>query len=166
MPQRFSHCEKYQQLIHRHAAPFIRDVLKRFRDLSLTAAQAAAELQVSQRHFYSLRHRYLKAVSSRLASSWSPQSSGGNHRKPWPALVIALLKKLLSARPPVSYSFAASEVLRRHDLKLDRACVRRWALKNNLAPDPAHKKKPQPVRRWQVQNVGQLWQYDIHRPAR
>lgn len=156
----FPRCEKYQQLIHRHAAPFIRDVLKRFRDRFISAAQGADELQISQRHFYSLRHRYLKAAATRLARSWSPQTSGGNRRQPWPALVTALLKKLLSARPPLSYSFAASEVLRRHDLKLDRASIRRWALKNNLAPDTAHKKKPQPVRRWQVQNVGQLWQYD------
>ena len=158
--RRLSHCEKYQQLIHRHAAPFIRDVLKRFRDRFITAAQGADELQISERHFYSLRHRYLKAAAARLAPFWSPKTSGGNHRKPWPALVTALLKKLLSARPPLSYSFAASEVLRRHDLKFDRASIRRWALKNKLAPDAAPKKKPQPVRRWQVQNVGQLWQYD------
>jgi len=79
--RRLSHCEKYQQLIHRHAAPFIRDVLKRFRDHSITANQGAAELQISERHFYSLRPRYLKAAAARRAPSWSPQSSGGNRRQ-------------------------------------------------------------------------------------
>jgi hypothetical protein len=38
---------------------------------------------------------------------------------------------------------------------LDRATVRRWALANHLAPD-RHKKPLKPVRRWQVQQIGQL----------
>jgi hypothetical protein len=62
--------------------------------------------------------------------------------------------------PRVSYSFAASEVHRRHGLPLARASVRRWALSNSLAPDTRHKKRPKPIRRWQVQQIGQLWQYD------
>lgn len=152
--------KKYQQLVHRHAAPFVRDVLKRFRADEITAQQGAGELQVSARYFYRLWRSYLQAVARRTVPRWSPKSSGGNRRKAWPAEVLALLHKLLSAKPPLSYSFAASEVLRRQELKIDRASIRRWALKNNLAPDTAPKKKPQPTRRWQVQNVGQLWQYD------
>ena len=49
--------------------------------------------------------------------------------------MLSLLRKLLGSKPPSSYSFAASEVYRRHDLPLDRATVRRWALANHLAPD-------------------------------
>ena len=30
----------------------------------------------------------------------------------------------------------------------------------SVAPDTGHKKRPRPVRRWQVQQIGQLWQYD------
>lgn len=63
--------------------------------------------------------------------------------------MLALLRKLLKADPPASYSFAASKVHRGHHLKLDRATVRRWALRQNLAPDTGHKKRPKPVRRWQ-----------------
>jgi hypothetical protein len=74
--------------------------------------------------------------------------------------VTTLVRKLLQARPASSYSFAASEVHRRHQLKLDRASVRRWALAEKLAPDTKYKLTRKPVRRWQVQQIAQLWQYD------
>jgi hypothetical protein len=51
-------------------------------------------------------------------------------------------------------------VLRRHDFTLHRATVRRWALRQGLAPIGPAKNPPRPVRRWQVQYIGQLWQYD------
>lgn len=78
----------------------------------------------------------------------------------WPAPVTALLQRLLSSKPPSSYSAAASEVLRRCQFKTDRASVRRWALANQLAPDTRYKASPKPVRRWQVRDWGALWQYD------
>jgi hypothetical protein len=55
----------------------------------------------------------------------------------------------------------ASEVQRRLGIGLDRATVRRWALEHHLAPDTRWKERPKPVRRWQTQKVGQLWQYDV-----
>lgn len=144
----------------RHAAPFVRDVLARFRRQALPASEAAAELGLSRSRFYGIYSAYLCACAARAQRHWEPGSSGGNRFSVWPEPVLALLRKLLSADPPASYSFAASEVHRRHHLKLDRATVRRWALRQNLAPDTAHKKRPKPVRRWQVQQIGQLWQYD------
>jgi len=147
-------------LRQRHAAPFIRDVLARFRARTLAAVDAGAELGLSRSRFYVLYADYLAACAQRRQRQWQPGLSGGNQRSAWPAAVLALLRKLLSARPPASYSFAASEVHRRHALKLDRATVRRWALAHNLAPDTRHKKPLKPVRRWQVQQIGQLWQYD------
>lgn len=144
----------------RHAAPFIRDVLARFRGRALPAREAASELGLSRSRFYWLYTAYLRACAARNQRHWQPRTSGGNRFSPWPAAVLALLRKLLKADPPASYSFAASEVHRRHQLKLDRATVRRWALRQNLAPDTGHKKRPKPVRRWQVQQIGQLWQYD------
>ncbi len=45
-------------------------------------------------------------------------------------------------------------------MKMDRAAVRRWALAKGLAPDAKYKVARKPVRRWQVQQIGQLWQYD------
>jgi hypothetical protein len=71
-----------------------------------------------------------------------------------------LLTKLLSAQPPCSYSAAASELLRRLQFKTDRSSVRRWALEHHLAPDTRFKPRRQPVKRWQVRDLGALWQYD------
>jgi hypothetical protein len=56
--------------------------------------------------------------------------------------VLDLLRKRLSCTPPCPYSFVASEALRLHDFKLDRAQVRA------------------PVRRWQRHRIGKLWQLD------
>jgi hypothetical protein len=89
-----------------------------------------------------------------------PGISGGDHAPDWPAEVHALLTKRLSSKPPASYSFAASEVLRLCDYKLTRAQVRRWAIENNLAhPKPNHGPTA-PIRRWQRSQIGELWQLD------
>ena len=144
----------------RHAAPFVRDVLARFRLELLSASDAIAELALSRSRFYTLYSDYLRACAERRQRSRQPGHSGGNHRPAWAVEVLALLRKLLSTRPPASYSFAASEVHRRHHFKIDRATVRRWALAQGLAPDTKHKKQRKPVRRWQVQQIGQLWQDD------
>lgn len=132
-----------------------------FRRGEISALDATGELGLSRSRLYVLYADYLRACARRGQSSWTPGHSGGNHHPAWPREVFELLRKLLGARPPASYAFAASEVHRRHKLQLDRASVRRWALKQGIAPDTKYKKRPrQPTRRWQVQNIGQLWQYD------
>jgi hypothetical protein len=133
--------------------------LQQFRNGLCSAAQAAAELQVSKRRLYQLFHSYLKAVGRRQVQPWSPQVSGGARRSAWPQAVQDLVVRLLKAKPPCSYSLVSSECLRRLGHKLDRATVRRFALQNNVAPQRPPRKRP-PVRRWQTQKVGQLWQYD------
>jgi hypothetical protein len=75
---------------------------------------------------------FLKAVGRRHADHWSPGTSGGDHRHPWPPGCQALLEKLLRAK--VSDSAAAAEVLPLLDHRLDRATVRRFALAHSLAP--------------------------------
>lgn len=134
--------------------------MARFRRQLLSPSEAISELALSRSRFYVLYADFLRAWAERWQRSWQPGRSGGNHHEAWPADVLALLRKLLSARPPASYSFAASEVHRRHRLKLDRATVRRWAMAHGLAPDAKYKRQRKPVRRWQVQQIGQLWQYD------
>src|ERR1019366_2422415 len=57
-------------------------------------------------------------------------------------------------------SFAASEALRLHPFKLDRAQVRRWAIANQLAHAVPPRRVLAPVRRWQRAQVGELWQLD------
>jgi hypothetical protein len=134
--------------------------MARFRRELLSAADATSELNLSRSRFYALYADYLRACAERRQRSWQPGHSGGDHHPSWPLEVTDLLRKLLSARPAVSYSFAASEALRRHQLQIHRATVRRWALTQGLAPDTKYKRPRQPVRRWQVQQIGQLWQYD------
>lgn len=122
--------------------------------------EAACELGLSRPRFYKLYSQYLRACAQGKASVWSPGVSGGNHQPLWTAAVVTLLTKLLSSKPPSSYSAAASELHRRLNFKTDRASVRRWALANQLAPDTRYKTLRKPVKRWQVRDLGALWQYD------
>jgi len=65
----------------------------------------------------------------------------------------------LSSQPPSSYAFAAEEVHRLFNFRLDRATVRRFALAQGLASEPPPKLKA-PVKRWQRSRIGELWQMD------
>jgi hypothetical protein len=153
------HHEKLQ-LIKRLPAPFIRHLLACYRSEQTSAPAAAAELGISFSRFFTLYSEYLRACAQGRADTWSPGISGGNHHPVWPEEVTALLKKLLSSKPPSSYSAAASELHRRLDFQTNRASVRRWAIQNRLAPDTRYKPNPKPVKRWQVRDLGALWQYD------
>ncbi len=144
----------------RCASLFARRVLQGFRAGELTAVEAATELGISRRHFYRLWRSYLLAVAQHKSQTWSPGVSGGKRRLGLSAQATALLRKLLSAHPPVSHSFAACELERRLGVKRDRATVRRWALAQGLSPSGPPKARRQPVRRWQVAQIGALWQYD------
>ena len=149
------------QLIKRLPAPLIRHLLASYRADQISrrrrrrrtghlpalastnsTATICAPVPRAKRHLVArpLRRR----SSSRLARTQSRPCS----------------TKLLSSKPPSSYSAAASELLRRCDFQTDRASVRRWAIQNQLAPDTRYKTPPQPVKRWQVRDCGALWQYD------
>ena len=152
--------EKHQQLFHRHAPAFIRHVLDSFRQRTLSAAQAAEQLSLSPSRLYALATAYNTARARKQPPLWTPGTSGGDHATAWPQPVLALLKKRLACLPPCPYSFVASEALRLHAFKLDRAQVRRWALANKLAHAVPPKKVRAPVRRWQRAQIGELWQLD------
>ncbi len=152
--------EKHAQLIHRHAPSFIRHVLERFRLHSLNAPQAAAQLGLSRSRLYALATAYNTARARRQRPLWTPGASGGDHATAWPQPVTDLLKKRLACTPPSPYSFAASEALRLHSFKLDRAQVRRWAIENKLAHAVPPKKVGAAVRRWERAQIGELWQLD------
>jgi hypothetical protein len=152
--------EKHQQLLHRHAPSFIRHVLGAFAQRALDAAEAADQLGLSPSRLYALATDYLRARAQRRGSLWTPGRSGGDHSAPWPQRVLDLLRKRLDCSPPCPYSFAASEALRLHAFKLDRAQVRRWAIENNLAHAVPPKRVLAPVRRWQRARIGELWQLD------
>lgn len=147
-------------MINRLPAPFVRHILADYRADRLSAAVAAAELGLGRARFYQLYSAYLRAASRGQTGTWSPGRSGGDHYPDWPDAVTVLLTKLLSAKPPSSYSACASELHRRLDLRTDRASVRRWALQHRLAPDTLYKRLPKPVKRWQARDLGALWQYD------
>ena len=147
-------------MAHRCAAPLIRHVLAGFRAEQFKAKAAAKRLGLSRGRFYKLYAEYLRACAQRQQDAWVPGVSGGDHAAAWPAEVEVLLKKRLSSRPPASYSFAASEVLRQCQFKLDRAQVRRWAIEHGVAhPRPNHRPRA-PIRRWQRSRIGELWQLD------
>lgn len=131
-----------------------------FRQQLLTAAQAAAQLDLSRSRFYSLSTDYLRAYARKKARVWVPGISGGDHAMAWPEPVTALLKKRLLCDPPSPYSFVASEALRLHSFKLDRAQVRRWAIENDARHPTPLKRLRAPVRRWQRSQIGELWQLD------
>jgi hypothetical protein len=150
--------ENYQQLIHRHAPSFIRDVLEAFTQHTLKAAPAADQLGISRSRLYALATAYLCARAQKTGLLWIPGTSGGDHAAPWPQPVLDLLHKRLNCSPPCPYSFVASEALRLHYFKLDRAQVRRWALAHHLAHAVPPKKVLAAVRRWQRHRLGELWQ--------
>jgi len=131
-----------------------------FRNQHIGASEAAKELGLSRSRFYELYSQYLHACASGRSQDWSPGTSGGDHRSEWPSEVVQLLQKLLSSKPPCSYSAASSELLRRLNFKTNRASVRRWAIENRLAPDTRYKTKPKALKRWQARDLGALWQYD------
>jgi hypothetical protein len=135
-------------------------VLNAFRQRALSAAEAAEQLGLSHSRLYALSTEYLGARAQRQGSHWVPGSSGGDHAAPWPPPVVDLLHKRLGSSPPCPYSFAASEALRLHAFKLDRAQVRRWAIQNHLAHPVPAKRVLAPVRRWQRARIGELWQLD------
>jgi hypothetical protein len=148
------------QLAHRVTAPLIRHLFAQARSGILPPEAVALELRISLSRFYQLRTDYLLACAQGHTETWSPGLSGGDHHPEWSAEVTTLLTKLLSSKPPSSYSAAASELHRRLDFTTDRASVRRWAIEHQLAPDTRYKATPKPVKRWQARDYGALWQYD------
>lgn len=135
-------------------------MLDAFGRQALNAAEAAEQLGLSPSRLYALSTEYLRARVKKRGSLWTPGGSGGDHAAPWPQPVLDLLRKRLGCSPPCPYSFAASEALRLHTFKLDRAQVRRWAIENNLAHAVPPKRVLAPVRRWQRARIGELWQLD------
>ena len=135
-------------------------MLSAFRKRTLTATEAASQLGISRSRLYRLATDHLQACAQKKGRLWTPGSSGGDHTQVWPEPVLQLLKKRLACSPPCPYSFAASEALRLHAFKLDRAQVRRWALLHQCAHTTAPKRPRAPVRRWQRAQIGELWQLD------
>ena len=135
-------------------------MLERFWQHTVDAAQACAQLGLSRSRLYALASADNTARARKPQPLWTPAASGGDPAASWPQPVVQLLTKRLACAPPCPYSFAASEALRLHDFKLDRAQVRRWALANNLAHAVPPKKVPAPGRRWPRSQIGELWQLD------
>ena len=138
----------------------MRDILARVRKSEIDAVQAAELLEVSRRRVYQLYSDYLKACATHREHEWSPGRSGGDHRPDLPNEADDLLRKLLGSKSPLSYSFTASELSRRLGIEMDRACVRRWAIKEKLQHQGQARKARAAVRRWQCAEVGALWQLD------
>ena len=135
-------------------------MLATFRAGEITAQTARSRLGLARARFYKVYGNYLAACAHHQQATWTPSVSGGDHAPSWPPAVHALLHKRLNSKPPASYSFAASEVLRQCHFKIDRAQVRRWAIENNLAHPRPNPRATAPVKRWQRQRIAELWQLD------
>jgi hypothetical protein len=131
-----------------------------FREGQITAEAGARELGISGRWFRKLYSQYLRACSQGSEEQWEPGRSGGNHRVAIPEEVADLWRKMLRVKEPAPYGFAASEALRRFGFNVDRATARRWAQRHGLAHPKKRIREPAPVRRWQCQKIGALWQLD------
>jgi transposase InsO family protein len=127
----------------------------------ISTGDVAEELQVSRRWVQKLYGTYLEACGQRESDAWVPGRSGGSHHKIPSEEVEQLWRKLLGGDPPLSYSFTASETLRRCGECVDRATVRRWAVRHGLAPQKVPVREPASIRRWQCESVGALWQLDV-----
>ena len=134
--------------------------MESFRNGTITAEEAAAEIEVSVRWFRTLYGRYLRVCSEGRVDEWVPKRSGGHRRQVVPEEVEELWGRMLSTKPPAPYNFAASEAFRRFGYCTDRATVRRWAHARGVAHAKPKKREPASVRRWQCQKVGALWQLD------
>ena len=155
------HEKNYQQLSARRGEDHVRHLLKGVREEQITTAHVAEELGVSQRWVQKLYSTYLAACAHGGDGQWHLGGSGGSHGKEVSAEIEELWRKFLRTKPPASYSFIASETLRRFAEHVDRATVRRWALRKKLAHDPRPSRDTDPVRRWQSDSVGALWQLDV-----
>ncbi len=127
----------------------------------LNTKDVAHELEVSRRQIQKLYGTYLKACAEKKEHRWAPGHSGGYHGEAYPEEVLHLWRKLLGSKPPLSYSFTASETFRCCKVRIDRATVRRWALNHGFAPPKESSREPASVRRWQSDSVGALWQLDV-----
>jgi hypothetical protein len=127
----------------------------------ISTGDVALELEVSQRWVQKIYGNYLEACGCGNEQQWMPGRSGGHHHKEPPEEIKALWQRLLSGKTPLSYSFTASETLRRYDLSVDRATIRRWALRNGITKPEPHSREPANIRRWQCESVGALWQLDV-----
>lgn len=153
--------KNYQQLAARHGSEYVRHLLAGVRAGQISTGDVAEALEVSQRWIEKLYGKYVEACAQGAGEHWTLSRSGGRHHKDPPEEVEKLWRKLLGSKPPLSYSFTASETLRRHGLSVDRATIRRWALHHGIAKATVLKREPANVRRWQCESVGALWQLDV-----
>ena len=138
----------------------IRHLMACYRREELDTAQVAVELGISSRRVRQLYSTYLRACVAGQEAQWQPGKSGGNRGRQIPPAVEVLWRRLFGARPPASYSFAASEAYRRESFRIDRATVRRWALEQGVGQVKPLRRAARAVRRWQANQIGALWQLD------
>jgi len=147
--------DEKKQLKRRLPAEFVRRILKDFNDGILSAAQAAACLEVKSSRLYEMRTEFLKDKTT-----YQPKASGGARKEEWPPQAVSFLAGFLPLTTPPNYQLVADELERHHRFKRSRSAVEAFAKRHfpDLAAKPA--KKPRTYRRFRRANVGELWQHD------
>jgi hypothetical protein len=146
------------QIHHRLCAPLIHDVLERFCNNTITRQQAVETLGISKSQLYRLRTQYIHAKTKESLINWMPGHSGGDRATDLPPRAQNFLQRALAEG--YNHAFAASELLRLHNIECSRWSARRFAIANGLAQTEAPIRLPAHTRRWQRQNIGELWQLD------
>lgn len=147
-----------KQIGSRLGLPHVHDVLAQLCARAISVEQACASLVVGKTRLYELRSGYLKARAEEKVLIWRPGVSGGNHAAPWDENVSAFLRTAVAGG--YNYAFAASEAERLMGVVLARSQVRRWVIREGIAPASKPPRLPAHLRRWQRQAVGELWQMD------
>jgi len=146
--------------MRRQGAGLVRYLMAGVRKGEFNTAMVAEQLELTVRRVEQLYAQYLESCAGGKDAEWRPGTSGGYQGRVIPSEVDALWRKMLKAKPPAPYAFAASEALRRCEFCVDRATVRRWALGQGLG-HPLQRAKPEAcLHRWQCAEVGTLWQLD------
>ena len=133
----------------------MQEILSAFNAGQLDAAAAAQRLHVSQAQLYRLRHQWLCD-----RQGFTPNTSGGNHRAPWPEAAHTFLAGFLPHCQPLNFSLVADELARQFGFRRSRAAVAAYVRQHFASLVASQKPGPKPRRRWQCGALGELWQHD------
>jgi hypothetical protein len=147
--------DEKRQIKHRVPDAVIRQTLAAFQEGRLDAANAQARLGVGRTRLYQLRSAWLAARKDFAAGT-----SGGAHRKAWPAEISEFLRAFLPDCRPLNFALIADELRVRFGFERSRTAVARHLASHHAALLATPAPKPRGRRRWQCAQIGELWQHD------
>jgi len=123
----------------------------------LTAAQAAAQLQLTERQLWRLRRRFLQDGAAGLVSRKRGRISNRRIHPSVQMTAVALVREHYADLGP---TFAAEKLAERHGLVIGRETLRKWMMTAGLWLDRKQRYKPLHQPRNRRECVGELIQID------